>query len=765
MSHDIDLDALQGFIDESNDSLQNIESDFIALEREPGKLDIINRIFRPIHSLKGNSGFFGLMNISKFSHRLENLLDFTRKGEVIITGEVIDTLLTGIDFLKKMLARAAGNPADTALRPEEEEFLARVAAHRPEVSAGSIQSVIDLEQLLNEALDLGMGIQEHALITDLLDQIEKANKKITKLIGKHADSAVKSAYSPDIRYFYEGEEYTEKIKTLGLAATCLARKEPLDRETLAMFVRTTGELGKLLKNMGGMAGVFAELSSMQNFLDDPMMIANAEYSRSFTVLVNQVLANFEAKGSEPDAARKLGEILVDQNLATTEQISRALNKQKKLGELLLEDGVINEEDLKKALDIQNKRLLDTHLKKDRPRETIKTIRIDQYKLDNFAVAVGDFYTCIDSINFIRKQVERSGVAYDLLSRFDNTIFALNSMVDALQSNIMSIRRVPVKGLFQRFPRVVRQLANSLGKDIRFVTAGEETVIDKDLLEKIENPLVHILRNAVDHGIELPAEREQKGKERQGVLDLAAVADENNICITIRDDGSGIDPEKMRRIAVTKGFLTTEQAAALSAGELVNLIFRPGFSSAEKVSDVSGRGVGMDVVLAGLHECNGTIDVESAGDEGTTVSITIPLTKTLVTKEAMVIEAGQTYVIPSEDVTTVIDTTGDIMPVLAGENCISHEGKILRVIDLNNFFGPDNTVTGQSFRNRLMIVCAEHLVALLVDRVVAHQKIVAKEFNGGYKKLKNIDGISGYTIMGNEEVILIVDVRKVAEQAG
>ncbi|MEW6500964.1 MAG: ATP-binding protein [Thermodesulfobacteriota bacterium] len=763
MAGDVDLDALRGFIDESNDSMQTIEADFIELESDPSSPEIINRIFRPVHSLKGNSGFFGLTNINKFSHRLENLLDAARKGELVVSREIIDVLLAGIDYLRKMLDRAAADPSDTALRPEEQEFLTTLERYKPQEMAGSIQSVLDLENLLHSYLDQGLTLQESSLIANLLGQIAKANDGIRKLLAERAKPAEKSAFSPDLLYLHEGRDYTEQLCPFGQVFESLAAGKAVEAKTLDHFAASLQTVATLFKGRAELAKEIDELTSLRNFMDDELMAANGEFTTSARRLLNRIMTAFERRHKSGDS-QKLGEILMEQGLVSKEQIDAALGKQKKIGELLVEEGSLAKEDLEKALTIQNKRVLDSHLKQCTPAaEGMKTIRIDQDKLDSFANSVGELFIGLDSVNYVRKLLEEAQTDFATLARFDSAVATLDERVDRLHNNIMSIRRVPVKNLFQRFPRVIRQLAASLGKNIKFTMAGEETVIDKDLLETIENPLVHILRNSVDHGLELPAERKTGGKPDEGLLTLTASSDENNVYITIEDDGHGIDPQKMKEVAVRKGFLTRQQAEQLSESELVNLIFKPGFSSAEKVSDVSGRGVGMDVVMAGLRASNGSILVDSTVGRGTTVRLTIPLTKTLVTKDAMIAEAGdQKYVIPSDDITTVIETD-NIIPLLAQDDCIAYDGAILRLIDLHHFFYPGPAEPHHRQERQVIVVCAHHQIALRVDHIISHQKVVAKDFAAGYRRLRNIEGVGGYTILGNEEIILIVDVKRVAEQ--
>lgn len=763
MEYDGDFEALLAFIDESNDSMRGIESDFIALENDPGNGEIINKIFRPIHSLKGNSGFFGLTNINKFAHRLENLLDATRKGEILVTREVIDVLLRGVEYLQAMLARAQGNPADIAYRPEETQFLTQLEGIKPQPAIGSIQSVIELENLLNEFLDIGLNIGEHHLVGGLLDHIAKTNSEVAKLIEAKKKPAGKNLYSPANAYFLKELDLSAPVGILGEVAELLLKKEAVGAPLLESFALALQDVTQALKDRKEIAGVLDELNSLRNFLDDAMMVGNDEYNATTLGLINAVVHCFEARPIH-GGSQKIGEILIEQNLVSKDTVDSALAKQKKIGELLVEEGAIRTEDLQQALNLQDQRSLAAHLKKDKPAEIAKTIRIDQSRLDTFADSVGGLYIGLDSINYLKKKLAATNADFETISRFDTSINGLEQQLEKLHAGIMSIRRVPVKSLFQRFPKVIRQLSSSLGKDIRFSITGDDTVIDKDLLEKIENPLVHILRNSVDHGIELPGERKENNKPAQGTLDLQASADGNNVYIVIRDDGGGIDPRKVKDTAIKKEFLGRDEAERLSDGELINLIFKPGFSTATQVSDVSGRGVGMDVVMSGLKECNGAINVKSTVGVGTTVEITIPLTKTLVTKDAMIVVCDrQTYAIPTEDITTVAESD-QVMPFLAKDCCFPYDGSILRVIDLNGFFYPAPETRVQKKGLQHFVICREHKVALAVDKITAHQKIVAKEFAGGYPRLRTVDGVSGYTILGNEDIILIVNVEDVAGKA-
>ncbi len=374
--------------------------------------------------------------------------------------------------------------------------------------------------------------------------------------------------------------------------------------------------------------------------------------------------------------------------------------------------------------------------------------------------MGELYINIDSFGFIKKQLEQTDVDTAIIAGMANTITSLDDKLVKLQNDVMSVRKVPLDNLFRRFPKVIRQLAGSLDKKISFKITGEKTVVDKDLVEAIENPLVHILRNSADHGIETPEERVAKGKSEQGVLELIASTDQYNVIFTIKDDGKGIDPQLMKKTALKKGFMSEAELESLNDRELVNLIFKPGFSTAEKISDVSGRGVGMDVVMSTLEKTNGKVNVDSVVDKGSTVLVTIPLTRTLVTKDALIFRSDkQLFAVPSEDVTTTIYPENNIVSLPHDEGGIAYNDSIIKLVDVNNYYFsmPKKELKDKS--SFVIIICEKYKVALIVDQIFGHQQIVVKVFGNDFIYLDNIPGVSGYTILGNEDIVLIADLEK------
>ena len=757
-----DLTALQGFVDETNESLENIEAAFIQLETDPSDLEIINKIFRPVHSMKGNSGFFGLTNINKFAHRMEDLLDMIRNQKVTVDRDVIDALLIGVEYLQKMMGRVMGDPQDVTLRPEEEDFLEqRIKKYKLKEFEGSVKSVIDLENLVEEAEKKGVNINENQLILNVLNQVEKFNADIRTLLKSHEDLKTFTAYSPECSYFFNSTDYTEHVRNLGEAASVISERRTISGDKLTTHDESLKIIKQAFKDNEDALIVVNELADLSGFIDDELLMTSDEFVMNCRTATNDVISLFEARGQEGDENLKLGSILVEQEMVSNEDLSKALGKQKMVGEILVQDGALGEEELQKGLRIQDSRVLKKHVNKQKEiKKEIKTIRIDQSKLDSFADTVGELYINIDSFGFIKKQLEQTDVDVAIIAGMANTITSLDDKLVKLQNDVMSVRKVPMDNLFRRFPKVIRQLAGQLDKKINFKMTGEKTVVDKDLVEAIENPLVHILRNSADHGIETPEERVAKGKSEQGVLELIASTDEYNVVFTIKDDGKGIDPQLMKKTALKKGFMSETELESLNDQELVNLIFKPGFSTAEKISDVSGRGVGMDVVMSTLEKTNGKVNVDSVLDKGSTVLVTIPLTRTLVTKDALIFRSDkQLFALPSEDVTTTIYPENNIVNLPHDECGIAYNDSIIKLVDVNNYYFsmPKKELKDKS--SFVIIICEKYKVALIVDQIFGHQQIVVKVFGNDFIYLDNIPGVSGYTILGNEDIVLIADLEK------
>ncbi len=386
----------------------------------------------------------------------------------------------------------------------------------------------------------------------------------------------------------------------------------------------------------------------------------------------------------------------------------------------------------------------------------KTMRVEEETIDGFMNYIGELITSSESFNYLYRKLESERVRPDLSKEFKSAIVSFNALSQGLQSSLMEIRKVPVRNLFGKFPRLVRDLSMSLNKEIEFMTVGDETRIDKSLVEVLEDPLTHMIRNSLDHGIEMPDVRERAGKSRKGFIEINALADKGFLYLRIQDDGAGIHPEKIKAVAVKKGVITIERAREMTDKEAVQLIFAPGFSSAEKVTEVSGRGVGMDVVLTNLQKVNGSIDVDSEPGQGTTITIKVPMTVTLTVISALIIvEGSEQYVLPLENVREVANFSSEDRYTVEGKSeMIRLRDKMYPLLRINQLLKVPNKDFHADGTVMVLVEKGKSSGVLLLDRLLGLQQVVVKDIGEEFKKNRLI---SGGVILGDGNVALVLDV--------
>lgn len=458
---------------------------------------------------------------------------------------------------------------------------------------------------------------------------------------------------------------------------------------------------------------------------------------------------------EPPPPPNVGDILINQGRATQEDIDRAVAEQKEgdprhLGEILVDQGVIKPKDVVDALQIQNEA-------KSAAAVSDSTIRVDVGLLDKLMNLVGELVLARNQIlQFTSSQKDSSFVA---------TSQRLNLITTELQEGVMKTRMQPIGNIWSKFPRVVRDLSVSCGKKVRIEMEGKDTEIDKTIIEAIKDPLTHLVRNSVDHGIQSPAERRALGKPEEGRLFLRAFHEGGQVNIEISDDGGGIDPEKIRAKALQKGVITADQAARMSEHELINLVFLPGFSTAEKVTNVSGRGVGMDVVKTNIEKIGGTIDIQSKHHEGTSVKIKIPLTLAII--PALVVTVGKDrYAIPQVSLLELVRLEGEQarkgVETIQGTPVHRLRGHLLPLVYLQRELQLNDTGNnGNDVVNIVVLQADDRQFGLVVGGVSDTEEIVVKPLS---KLLKGIPAFAGATIMGDGQVALILDVMGLAQKA-
>jgi two-component system chemotaxis sensor kinase CheA len=395
-------------------------------------------------------------------------------------------------------------------------------------------------------------------------------------------------------------------------------------------------------------------------------------------------------------------------------------------------------------------------------ETIQSIRIDVEVLDNLMNMVEELVIDRSRIGQIGRMLETRYPVDDLVHELGETSGHVSKIINELHEDIMKARMLPISMLFNKFPRLVRDLARKQHKNLEFIIRGENTELDRSLIEQIRDPLIHLLRNAVDHGVELPEERKVKGKQEKAIVKLSAYQEEGHIVITLEDDGNGIDPAKVKRSAVQKGFISAEAADKLSDAEVIDLIFLPGMSTAEKATEISGRGVGLDIVRANIERLNGSIGLHTEVDKGTVFSIKLPLT--LATFQGLVVSvANAIYILPLASVVETIKMKFSDIGAVQGNEIMRLRDSVIPIVRMSEVLGADNTddIKNKTGGNVIVVEVGEKTAGIIVDKLMEQQEFVIKPLG---KFLGETRGIAGATMMGDGKVALILDIPTLVRMA-
>lgn len=382
----------------------------------------------------------------------------------------------------------------------------------------------------------------------------------------------------------------------------------------------------------------------------------------------------------------------------------------------------------------------------------QTIRVSVERLEHLMNLVGELVIDQTRIHQVER-TQRRRISDESVNELGQISDHLSRVISDLQESVMKARMLPIEQLFNRFPRMIRDLSRDLGKEIELVVEGKDTELDRTLIEEIADPLIHLIRNAVDHGIETPEKREQLGKNRKGTLHIRAAHEDNQVVVYVEEDGAGIDPVRMKRSALEKGIITREDAEQLSDKESIELIFRPGFSTAQAVSDISGRGVGMDIVRSHIEKLNGLIDIETRLGEGTCFKIKLPLTLAIIIGLLVKLH-DQTFIIPMSNIAEIVRVTSDDIHTVRGQSVILLRNQVIPLAWMHDHFHIPKENLGKKHIPLVIVGSAEKRLALAVDELIGNQEIVIKSL-GSY--IGKVDGIAGSTILGDGKVALIVEV--------
>ena len=685
------------FKEEALELLGTLETVLLDLEENPTDKELLSALFRVMHTIKGSSAMFGLEQISTFSHEVESILAALRDGKLSVSRSLIDNTLIARDLILGMLE----NPGTGALDPELEIFL---ASFREQTG---FQGIANLAQQ-NVKTAKGSEKKGH-------EDISRKTWRISFMPGKDA--------------FRRGGNPLSLIQEIrGLGETvcipvfdsipCLSELESED-------CLTSWE-------------VYLTSTASENEIRDIFVFVE-DYSKiSIECLENLIDGNFQP-------SKKLGEILIEKGHLESDDLERILKSQKRLGEILVEEKIVSTTELKVALEEQ--RQFQKVQKNKVSSMDMSTIRVKSDKLDKLMSLVGELVT-------VHAQILQTSTFIDGNDKLLSIIEQFGRLTDELRNNTMSIRMVPIGSTFNSFKRLVRDLSAELGKTVELETEGEETELDKTIIEKLNDPLIHIVRNSLDHGIELPQTRAERGKPEAGTIRLSASQTGASVYITIEDDGNGLNKDAILKKAIVKGLVSPDDV--LSEAEIFHIIFAPGFSTKENITAVSGRGVGMDVVNRQMELINGSVTIQSKEREYTKITLKIPLTLAIIDGLLVRIELAY-FVIPLAVVTGCLEF---IRSKQKNENAIVlFHDKQLPFINMRSFFG----ISGERPQIEQIIVVAikSMQVGILVDQVIGGNQTVIKPLGKLYKRAT---GVSSATILGDGSVALILDVEQIIENS-
>ncbi len=650
-----DSEIFLEFLSEAHDHLEDSESNILSIEDGECDYEVINSIFRSIHSIKGSAGFLGLTDMQKLSHELEALLDKARKGEVAITQEIVDISLKTIDALRKTrdnlairVDRELGRIADCDSAPKEQSI--------------NIQPFID---------------------------------RITTILND----------KPETQESVQQAENTGDVKIPVLSGGTSLGEILLDKDEITEF-----QLEEALKQQGRKVG---------------------------EILVEEGVVSSGEVESALKEQKQVGEILVDKGGITESQLEEALKQQgRKVGEILVEEGAVSVGEVNSALEVQQTQ--------QKTKLQSRTVKVDTIKLDNLFDLVGELVISNTLICGEMKSINNN-VASKNLSQ-------LTKITKDIQDQVMSMRMVTLKQTFQKMSRLVRDVSSRSGKKVKLTISGEDTELDKNVIEEIADPLVHILRNSIDHGIESEEDRLVSGKLKEGSVRLSAFHRGGNIIIEIQDDGKGLQKDRILKKAIDRGLVNNQ--TPLTDNQIYNLIFSPGLSTAEKVTSISGRGVGMDVVKKNIEKLRGKVEVTSQEGRGSTFTIMLPLTLAII--DGIVVTVGTTkYIIPTISIEESLrPKKEDISTVKNQGEVVNIRGSLLSLVRLHKLFDIETTKINPWESIVVVVEGADGRYGVLVDELLGQQQVVIKSLG---ERFKNVKGITGSAILGDGKAGLILDV--------
>ncbi|HWT76779.1 MAG TPA: chemotaxis protein CheA [Mobilitalea sp.] len=687
---------LEIFIEEAKEHLQSLNEHLLILEREPENENTINEIFRAAHSLKGMSGTMGYKRMQRLTHDMENVFSEIRNGNMKANSQLVDVLFKGLDALESYL----GNIQAEANEGEEDNE--------------------DIISALNDILTAGLGTAAPAKETKASGTVKAVEVAPSSDNGKLKFLNVK----------IEDHEKKAMVKAgqLGMnviGLTVYIQEYCVLKGARAFMVnRTLEECGEIIKLF----------PSAQDLEDEKY-----DFDYSAFIITKESPDKLIKIASNVSEVKEVVADYIRLSDADIEAYTAALKQ---------DEAVASQP--KQFKDNNSLKAGNAPAAKQQPAKPVanRSVRVDIDKLDVLMNLVSELIIAKNGL------ISISGTTNIMLDNsFHEQIEYLERVTTNLHESVMKTRMVPIESVVNRFPRMIRDLSKKLDKEMELYMTGEETELDRTVIDEIGDPLMHLLRNAADHGLESNAERASNGKNPVGSIYLDAYQDGNNVVIEVRDDGAGINTEKIKKKAIDKGSITEEQAQSMTDKDFIDILFQPSFSTAEQVTDVSGRGVGLDVVKTKIEALGGEIEAKTKLGEGSNFIIRLPLTLAII-QSLMVVIGKEKYALPLGSIQTVENIPSTEIKTIQGKEVINLRGSVVPVVRLGNILKCTLSETEPSELLIVIVKKGERLAGMVVDELIGQQEIVIKSIG---KYIKNHKIISGATILGNGEVALILDV--------
>ncbi|MGL2458951.1 chemotaxis histidine kinase/response regulator CheAY2 [Helicobacter pylori] len=661
-------EIMEDFLIEAFEMNEQLDQDLVELEHNPEDLDLLNRIFRVAHTIKGSSSFLNLNILTHLTHNMEDVLNRARKGEIKITPDIMDVVLRSIDLMKTLLVTIRDTGSDTNNGKENE--------------------------------------------------IEEAVKQLQAITSQNLEGAKETSGTKEAPEKEVKEEIKEKAKEEVKANKAPTTENPTSDNPLA---------------------------------DEP----DLDYANMSAEEVEAEIERLLNKRQEADKERRAQKKQEDQAKPKQE-----VTPTKETPKTEIPKAPKTETPKAPKTETKAKAKADTEENKAPSIGVEQTVRVDVRRLDHLMNLIGELVLGKNRLIRIYSDVEERYDGEKFLEELNQVVSSISAVTTDLQLAVMKTRMQPVGKVFNKFPRMVRDLSRELGKSIELIIEGEETELDKSIVEEIGDPLIHIIRNSCDHGIEPLEERRRLNKPETGKVQLSAYNEGNHIVIKISDDGKGLDPVMLKEKAIEKGVISERDAESMSDREAFNLIFKPGFSTAKVVSNVSGRGVGMDVVKTNIEKLNGIIEIDSEVGVGTTQKLKIPLTLAII--QALLVGVQEEYyAIPLSSVLETVRISQDEIYTVDGKSVLRLRDEVLSLVRLSDIFKVDAILESNSDVYVVIIGLADQKIGVIVDYLIGQEEVVIKSL--GYY-LKNTRGIAGATVRGDGKITLIVDVGAMMEMA-